>query len=106
TMEKQTPYQDVTSYNNFYEFGTDKADPGHNAHTLKTRPWTVAVEGEVKKPKVFDIDELLKLAPQEERIYRLRCVEGWSMVVPWIGYPLRKLIEKAGALGNGAVLQL
>ena len=93
TMEKLTPYQDVTSYNNFYEFGTDKSDPAHNAHTLKTRPWTVAVEGLVKKPKVYDLDELIKLAPLEERIYRLRCVEGWSMVVPWIGYSMAELIK-------------
>ncbi len=82
TMEKPTSYQDITTYNNYYEFGTDKADPGKNAHTLKTRPWTVAVEGEVKKPKVYDIEELLKLSAQEERVYRMRCVEGWSMVVP------------------------
>ena len=94
TMEKLTPYQDVTSYNNFYEFGTDKSDPARNAHTLKTRPWTVAVEGLVKKSKVYDLDELLKLAPLEERIYRLRCVEGWSMVVPWIGYSMAELIKR------------
>ncbi|HUG24563.1 protein-methionine-sulfoxide reductase catalytic subunit MsrP [Piscinibacter sp.] len=94
TMEKLTPYQDVTTYNNFYEFGTDKADPARNAHTLKTRPWTVSVEGEVKKPKVYDIDELLKLSAQEERIYRMRCVEGWSMVIPWVGYSLSELIKK------------
>jgi sulfoxide reductase catalytic subunit YedY len=94
TMEKLTPYQDVTSYNNFYEFGIDKGDPAHNAHTLKTRPWTVAVEGMVKKPKTYDIDELIKLAPLEERIYRLRCVEGWSMVVPWIGYSMAELIKR------------
>ncbi|HMC17062.1 MAG TPA: protein-methionine-sulfoxide reductase catalytic subunit MsrP [Albitalea sp.] len=94
TMEKLTPYQDVTSYNNFYEFGTDKSDPSRNAHTLKTRPWTVAVEGLVKKPKVYDLEELIKLAPLEERIYRLRCVEGWSMVVPWIGYPMAELIKR------------
>ena len=94
TMEKLTPYADATSYNNFYEFGTDKADPGRNAHTLKTRPWTVAIEGEVKKPKVYDLDDLLKLAPMEERIYRLRCVEGWSMVVPWIGYSMSELIKR------------
>ena len=86
TMEKLTPYQDVTTYNNVSEFGTDKADPGRNAHTLKTRPWTVVVEGMVKKPKVYDIDELMKLATLEDRIYRLRCVEGWSMVIPWVGY--------------------
>ncbi len=74
--------KDITTYNNFYEFGTDKSDPAANAHKLITRPWTVAVEGEVMKPKTFDIDELLKLAPLEERVYRFRCVEAWSMVIP------------------------
>ncbi len=74
--EKRTPYEDVTTYNNFYEFGTDKSDPARNAGTLRPRPWQVSVEGLVKHPKVYDIDELVKLAPQEERVYRLRCVEG------------------------------
>jgi len=95
TMEKPTSYSDVTSYNNFYEFGTDKADPAENAHTLRTRPWTVSVEGECAKPGKYDIDALLKLAPMEERIYRLRCVEGWSMVIPWEGYSLAELIKRA-----------
>ncbi|MBI2313070.1 MAG: protein-methionine-sulfoxide reductase catalytic subunit MsrP [Betaproteobacteria bacterium] len=94
TIEEPTPYKDVTTYNNFYEFGTDKADPAKHAHRLKTRPWTVAVEGEVKRPKVYDVDELLKLAALEERIYRLRCVEGWSMVIPWIGFPLAEIIRQ------------
>ncbi|MEY4561216.1 MAG: hypothetical protein RLZZ618_493 [Pseudomonadota bacterium] len=93
TTEKLTPYSDVTSYNNYYEFGTDKADPARTAGSLKTRPWTVAVEGLVKKPKVYDLDELLKLSPMEERVYRLRCVEGWSMVIPWVGYSLAELIK-------------
>ncbi|MEO8278820.1 MAG: protein-methionine-sulfoxide reductase catalytic subunit MsrP [Ideonella sp.] len=105
TMEKPSAYEDVTSYNNFYEFGTDKADPARNAHTLKTRPWTVAVEGAVKKPKVFDIEELLKLSAQEERIYRLRCVEGWSMVVPWIGYSLSELIKRVEPTGNAKYVE-
>jgi len=105
TMEKLTPYADVTSYNNFYEFGTDKADPAKNAHTLKPRPWTVAVEGEVKKPKVFDLDELMKLAPMEERIYRLRCVEGWSMVIPWVGFPLAELIKRVEPTGNAKYVE-
>ena len=105
TMEKPSAYQDVSTYNNFYEFGTDKADPARNAHTLKTRPWTVAVEGEVKKPKVFDLDELLKLSPQEERVYRLRCVEGWSMVVPWIGYSLSELIKRVEPTGNAKYVE-
>ena len=105
TMEKLTAYADVTSYNNFYEFGTDKADPSRNAHRLKARPWTVAVEGEVKKPKAFDLDELLKLSPMEERIYRLRCVEGWSMVVPWVGYSLAELIKRVEPTGNAKYVQ-
>ncbi|MFM8332592.1 MAG: protein-methionine-sulfoxide reductase catalytic subunit MsrP [Candidatus Methylumidiphilus sp.] len=90
-----TPYKDVTQYNNFYEFGTDKESPAHTAGTLKTRPWTVVVEGAVAKPKTWDIDELLKLAPLEERIYRLRCVEAWSMVIPWVGYSLAELLKRA-----------
>jgi sulfoxide reductase catalytic subunit YedY len=105
TMEKVTEYKDATTYNNFYEFGTDKGDPVENAHSLKTRPWTVQVEGLVKKPANYAIEDLLKLAPQEERIYRLRCVEGWSMVIPWIGYPLSKLIEKAEPLGNARFVE-
>ena len=96
TMEKVTDYKDAASYNNFYEFGTDKADPARTAHTLKTSPWTVEVEGLVKKPGKFGIEELLKLSAQEERIYRLRCVEGWSMVIPWTGFPLARLLEQAG----------
>jgi methionine sulfoxide reductase catalytic subunit len=105
TMEKATPYQDVTTYNNYYEFGTDKADPSHNAGTLKTRPWTVSVEGDIKKPKVYDIDELLKLSTMEERIYRLRCVEGWSMVVPWVGYSLSELIKRVEPNGNAKYVE-
>jgi len=94
TMDKPTRYQDASSYNNFYEFGTDKADPARTAGSLRTRPWTVSVEGEVGKPMVFDLDSLRKLSPMEERIYRLRCVEGWSMVIPWVGYSLAELIKK------------
>jgi methionine sulfoxide reductase catalytic subunit len=96
TTEPQTPYDDVTHYNNFYEFGTDKTDPARNAVHFKTSPWTVSVEGEVKNPRKFTIDELTKLAPLEERIYRHRCVEAWSIVVPWIGFSfstLAKLVE-------------
>jgi sulfoxide reductase catalytic subunit YedY len=100
-----TSHKDVTTYNNFYEFGTDKTDPSDNAHTLKTRPWTVAVEGEVKKPKVYDIDELLKLAPLEERIYRMRCVEGWSMVIPWVGYSLSELIKRVEPSGKAKYVE-
>jgi sulfoxide reductase catalytic subunit YedY len=105
TMEKSTSRADATSYNNFYEFGTDKADPARNAHTLKTRPWTVAIEGEIKKPKIFGIDELLKLSAMEERIYRLRCVEGWSMVIPWVGYSLAELIKQVEPTGNAKYLE-
>ncbi|QIL81624.1 protein-methionine-sulfoxide reductase catalytic subunit MsrP [Diaphorobacter sp. HDW4A] len=94
TMEKITAYKDASSYNNFYEFGTDKADPARNASTLRTRPWKVEVTGLVGKPKTFDIEELLKLSAQEERVYRLRCVEGWSMVIPWIGYSLLELLKR------------
>ena len=105
TMERATPYQDVTTYNNFYEFGTDKADPSRSAGTLKTRPWTVSIEGEVKRPKVYDIDELLKLSAMEERVYRLRCVEGWSMVIPWVGYSLSELIRRAEPTGNARYVE-
>ena len=104
-MDKTNSLADITSYNNFYEFGTAKTDPARNAHTMKTRPWTVAVEGEVRKPRVYDIDELLKLGPQEERIYRLRCVEGWSMVVPWIGYSLSELIRRVEPTANAKFVE-
>ena len=103
--DKPTSYKDVTSYNNFYEFGTDKSDPARNAHNLKTRPWTVSVEGLVNKPKVWDIDNLIKLAPLEERVYRLRCVEGWSMVIPWIGYSLANLIKAAEPQGSAKYVE-
>jgi sulfoxide reductase catalytic subunit YedY len=89
-----TPYQDITTYNNFYELGLDKADPARNAGTLKPRPWTVAIEGEVKKPQLIDLDTLQSWFPLEERIYRMRCVEAWSMVIPWVGFPLGELIRK------------
>jgi methionine sulfoxide reductase catalytic subunit len=105
TMDKLTSYADVTSYNNFYEFGTDKADPARHAAALKPRPWTVAVEGEVKRPKVYDLDQLLKLATLEERVYRLRCVEGWSMVIPWVGYSLAELIRRVEPTGNAKFVE-
>ena len=105
TMEKLTSYQDITTYNNFYEFGTDKSDPARSAGTLKTRPWTVAVEGEVRKPGTFDLDALLKLSAMEERIYRLRCVEGWSMVIPWVGWSLAELIKRVEPTGNAKFVQ-
>lgn len=103
--EDRTPYKDVTTYNNFYEFGTGKGDPSENAGSLKTRPWTVAVEGEVANPKIYDIDALLKLAPLEERVYRMRCVEGWSMVIPWVGFPLKELIRRAAPTGNARYVE-
>ncbi len=92
--EELTSYESITSYNNFYEFGVDKRDPAKNASSLRTRPWTISVEGEVNKPRVFDIDDILKAFPAEERVYRLRCVEAWSMVIPWLGFPLKDLLER------------
>jgi methionine sulfoxide reductase catalytic subunit len=105
TMEKPTEYKDASTYNNFYEFGTDKADPAKNAHTLKTAPWTVEVEGLVKNPAKYAIEDLLKLSAQEDRIYRLRCVEGWSMVIPWVGYSLSELIRKVEPLGSAKYVE-
>jgi methionine sulfoxide reductase catalytic subunit len=105
TVEKPTSYSDATTYNNYYEFGTDKADPARLAGSLKTRPWTVAVEGLVNKPGTYDIERLLKLAPMEERIYRLRCVEGWSMVIPWIGYSLAALIREVQPQGSAKYVE-
>ena len=103
--EERTPYKDVTTYNNFYEFGTGKGDPAQNAGSLRTQSWTVAVEGEVRRPATWDIDTLLKLAPLEERVYRLRCVEGWSMVIPWVGFPLRELIRRAEPTGKAKYVE-
>ncbi len=91
--DELTPYDDVTTYNNFYEFGLDKRDPSRNAHTLRPHPWTVRVEGEVHNPKVYDVDELARRYPAEERVYRLRCVEAWSMVIPWLGFELNRLLK-------------
>ncbi|RZT94903.1 protein-methionine-sulfoxide reductase catalytic subunit MsrP [Rivibacter subsaxonicus] len=105
TMEKLSAYKDIASYNNFYEFGTDKSDPVRNAHTLQTRPWTVAIEGAVKKPQTLAIEDILKLAPLEERIYRLRCVEGWSMVIPWVGFSLSELIKRVEPTGNARYVE-
>ncbi|MDO9405149.1 MAG: protein-methionine-sulfoxide reductase catalytic subunit MsrP [Polaromonas sp.] len=104
-MDKVTDYKDVTTYNNYYEFGVDKADPAKNAHTLVTRPWSVAIEGLVKQPRSFTLEDLIKLAPQEERIYRMRCVEGWSMVIPWVGYSLSALIKKVEPLGSAKYVE-
>ena len=105
TLEKPTAYGDVTSYNNFYEFGTEKSDPARRAHTLKSRPWTVVVEGEVRRPGTWDLDALLKLGAMEERIYRLRCVEGWSMVIPWVGYSLAELIRRVEPTGSAKFVE-
>lgn len=104
-MDKQTSFADITSYNNYYEFGVDKGEPASNAGKLQTRPWAVSVEGEVGKPRTFDIDELLKLAPMEERVYRLRCVEGWSMVIPWVGYSLSALLKQVEPTGNAKYVE-
>ena len=94
TDEEQTPFEDAASYNNFYELGTDKGDPVANAARLVTEPWKVTVDGEVAKPGTFDLDEILKPHALEERIYRLRCVEAWSMVIPWVGFPLGDLLKR------------
>ncbi|MFY9610634.1 MAG: protein-methionine-sulfoxide reductase catalytic subunit MsrP [Blastocatellia bacterium] len=99
--EKNTPFEDITHYNNFYEFSTDKRGVADKARGFITRPWTVSVEGLVNKPKVFDIDELIKLAPPEERVYRMRCVEGWSMVIPWVGFPLSRLLDQVQPNSQG-----
>ena len=104
-MEKITAYEDASTYNNFYEFGTDKSDPARNAHTLKTQPWTVEIDGLVKKPGRWALEDLLKLSPMEERIYRMRCVEGWSMVIPWVGYSLSELIRRVEPLGSAKFVE-
>lgn len=103
--EAPTPFKDVTSYNNFYEFGTDKDDPARKARALQTRPWSVSVEGLVRRPKVYGIEDLLTLVPLEERIYRLRCVEGWSMVIPWVGFPLAEVLLRAEPGGNAKYVE-
>jgi sulfoxide reductase catalytic subunit YedY len=95
TSETETPYDAVTGYNNFYEFGTGKNEPAKLAKNFRTSPWTVSIEGEVAKPKTLDLDAIMKLAPLEERIYRHRCVEGWSFVIPWVGFPLSALLKQA-----------
>ncbi len=105
TTEKANSFKDITTYNNFYELGVDKGDPAENAKFLITRPWSVAIEGEVKKPKTLAIEDIMKLAPLEERIYRLRCVEAWSMVIPWVGFPLSVLLNQAEPTGNAKFVQ-
>ena len=105
TGEQLTSLEDITHYNNFYEFGVDKGDPAKNAGGLPTRPWTVKVEGKVAKPLTFDIDALLKLRPLEDRVYRHRCVEAWSMVIPWVGYSLSEFIKACDPLPSAKYVQ-
>lgn len=100
TTEKPNTFKDITNYNNYYEFSTDKYEPNGLSANFRTRPWTVSIEGLVKTPKKLDIDTIMKVAPLEERIYRHRCVEGWSMVIPWVGFPLNALIKQAEPLGK------
>ena len=105
TGEQLTSFEDITHYNNFYEFGVNKDQPAKNAGALPTRPWTVKVEGKVKTPKTFDIDQLLKLRPLEDRVYRHRCVEAWSMVIPWVGYSLSEFIKECDPLPSAKYVQ-
>ena len=94
TDEKQTPYEDITTYNNYYEFGIDKGDPSKNSKNFKSKPWTVSVEGMVKKPATYPLEDLIKGFTVEDRVYRMRCVEAWSMVIPWMGFPLAELVKR------------
>jgi methionine sulfoxide reductase catalytic subunit len=103
--ETQTPLQAVTTYNNFYEFGEDKDEPARYAQTLRTRPWTLDVTGEVAEPRTIDMDDLLKWFPLEERVYRMRCVEAWSMVIPWLGFPLADLVKRLEPNGNARFVE-
>lgn len=103
--EKLTSYEDVTTYNNYYEFGTSKSDPAIESQLFKPRPWTISIEGQVKRAKTLSIDELMKIAPLEERIYRMRCVEAWSMVIPWIGLPMAQLVKWAEPTGNAKYVE-
>jgi len=98
-QDAPTKFESASTYNNFYEFGVNKDDPAHLAGTLKPRPWKVTVDGLAHKPTTFDVDDILKMAPLEERLYRLRCVEGWSMVIPWIGFPLSVLLKRVEPTG-------
>jgi len=105
TDEPQTSRRDATTYNNFYEFGVDKPDPARSAGTLRIRPWTVSIEGEVARPQTIDIDTLLSWFPIEQRVYRMRCVEAWSMVIPWNGFPLGDLIRRVEPTGNAKFVE-
>jgi sulfoxide reductase catalytic subunit YedY len=106
TTETKTPYEDVTTYNNYYEFGTGKDDPAKNAHTLKPRPWTIKVDGLVKAPKTWNLEDLLRGFTMEDRVYRMRCVEGWSMVIPWYGFPMADLINKLEPLPSARYVRM
>jgi sulfoxide reductase catalytic subunit YedY len=106
TDEPPTSYQAVTTYNNYYEFGLDKDDPARNAHTLRTEPWTISVEGEVAEPRVIGMETLLQWFPLQDRIYRMRCVEAWSMVIPWLGFPLGDLIKRLEPTGNAKFIEM
>jgi methionine sulfoxide reductase catalytic subunit len=105
TTEKATPFKDITNYNNYYEFSTDKYEPAGLAAKFRTRPWTVKVEGLVKTPKTLDVDAIIKSNPLEERIYRHRCVEGWSMVIPWVGFPLGTFIKQLDPLAKAKYVE-
>ena len=106
TDEKMNSYRDVTTYNNFYEFGLDKGDPARHAHALKPRPWTIKVEGECAKPGTYNIDDIMKWFPLEERIYRMRCVEAWSMVIPWNGFPLADFVKRMEPTSKAKYLEM
>lgn len=106
TDEEANPWDDVTTYNNFYEFGTDKSDPAENAYTLKPRPWKVEISGHCKKPGNYDVDDLIKNNQLEERIYRFRCVEAWSMIIPWIGIPFKQIIDKAEPTSKAKFIEM
>ncbi len=105
TDEPMTAYQSVTTYNNYYEFGVEKDEPARNAHTLQPRPWTISIEGEVARPQVIDIDTLLSWFTPEQRVYRMRCVEAWSMVIPWLGFPLADLIKRLEPTANASFVE-
>jgi len=106
TNEQVTPYKDITTYNNFYEFGSDKEDPSRNAQGFRTQPWIVKIDGEVRKPASYHVEDLLKLHKQEDRIYRHRCVEGWSMVIPWLGFPMADVIKKVEPTSRAKFVEL
>ncbi|MBU3645107.1 MAG: protein-methionine-sulfoxide reductase catalytic subunit MsrP, partial [Candidatus Methylopumilus sp.] len=105
SSEKISAYEDIISYNNYYEFGTGKSDPAKYAQQLNTQGWQIKIDGEVKQTITLDMDDILKLAPLEERIYRLRCVEGWSMVIPWVGFSFSELIRKVEPTGNAKYVE-